>query len=141
MDHSATTNAKPTAVFHLKALDKLRKELAQARREGAADPAITKRIAFLERGLRWTEIEVRAHSFLTDPAKADKEDVKKTLDERFALMIDIFQKTPLDLNVAYISWGEDAVWARLGWQRPRPAGRVSPFSPHRPGPPRPCSLP
>ena len=82
-------------------------------------PPVTKRLALLELGLRWTEIEVRAHSFLTDPVKADRGAVKKTLDERFALMREVFQKTPLALNVAYISWGEDALWSRLGWERPR----------------------
>jgi len=44
---------------------------------------------------------------LEDP-KADKEAAKRILDERFALMREVFQKTPLALNVAYISWGEDA---------------------------------
>jgi hypothetical protein len=66
----------------------------------------------------WTDIEARAHAFLTDPAKADKAAAKKTLDERFALMRQVFRETPLALNVAYISWGEDALWARLGWERP-----------------------
>ena len=36
------------------------------------------------------------------------------LDERFGLMKDLFQKTPLAVNVAYVSWGEDALWARPG---------------------------
>ena len=118
MDEAATKKAKATTVFNAKALAGLRKELEQARKDAGSDAAIAKRIAFLELGLRWTEIEVRAHAFLTDPAKADKEAAKKTLDERFALMRQIFQKTPLALNVAYISWGEDALWSRLGWKRP-----------------------
>ena len=44
--------------------------------------------------------------------------VEATPDERFALMKEVFQKTPLGLNVAYISWGEDGLWAKLGWKRP-----------------------
>ena len=32
------------------------------------------------------------------------------------IMRKVFQKTPLVLNVAYVSWGEDALWAPLGWQ-------------------------
>jgi hypothetical protein len=112
--HSATA----TTVFHPKALDRLRKELEQARRGAGSDPAIVKRLAFLELGLRWTEIEVGAHTLLSEPAKADKEAVTKTLDERFALMRQAFRETPLALNVASISWGEDALWSRLGWARP-----------------------
>jgi hypothetical protein len=118
MDEAASKKATPTTVFHPKALNRLRKELAQARRDAGIDATIAKRIAFLELGLRWTEIEVRAHTLLTDPAKSDKEAVKKTLDERFALMRQVFRETPLALNVAYISWGEDALWSRLGWERP-----------------------
>jgi hypothetical protein len=118
MDEAASKKVTPTTVFHPKALDRLRKELEQARRDAGSDPAIAKRIAFLELGLRWTEIEVRAHTFLADSGKADKEAVKKTLDERFTLMRHIFRETPLALNVAYISWGEDALWSRVGWKRP-----------------------
>jgi hypothetical protein len=118
MDEAATKKAKPATVFHPKALSALRKDLEQARREAGSDPVIAKRVAFLEFGLRWTEIEVRAHAFLTDPAKVDRATVKRTLDARFALMRQGFREMPLALNVAYISWGEDALWARLGWERP-----------------------
>jgi hypothetical protein len=64
--------------------------------------------------------EAKAHALLAD-TKADKAAAKQTLDERFALMREVFQKTPLALNVAYVCWGEDALWARLGWERPTPA--------------------
>ena len=119
MDEAASKKEKATSVFNLKSLGELRKELEQARRDAGTDTIIAKRIDFLELGLRWTEIEVRAHSFLIDPAKTDKGEVKKTLDERFALMQDSFLKSPLALNVAYISWGEDGLWRRLGWIRPK----------------------
>jgi hypothetical protein len=118
MNEAATKKVKATMVFSPKALARQRKELDEARKEAGNDPIIAKRIAFLELGLRWTEIEARSHAFLTDPAKADKEAARRILDERFALMRDVFQKTPLALNVAYICWGEDALWAKLGWERP-----------------------
>jgi hypothetical protein len=120
LDGAAAKKAKPSTVFRRKALAGLRKDLAQARREAGSDTTITKRLAFLGLGLRWTEIEVRAHAFLTDPAEADKGAVKKALDERFALMRQAFREAPLAVNVAYISWGEDALWSRLGWKRPAP---------------------
>ena len=118
MDEAATKKEKPTTIFHPKALAKLRKDLEQARQDAGNDATVAKRIAFLEIGLRWTEIEVAAHAFLADAAKADKTAVKKTLDERYALMRQVFRETPLALNVAYISWGEDGSWSRLGWKRP-----------------------
>src|SRR5262245_44808286 len=80
MDEAATKKTKPTTVFHAKALMKLRKELEQARRASGNDQVIAKRVAFLELGLRWTEIEVRAHTFMSEPSKANKQAAKKTLD-------------------------------------------------------------
>lgn len=118
MDEAAVKKEKPVAVFHAQALARLRKELEQARQHAGSDALIARRIAFLETGLRWTEIEVAAHAFLVDPAKADRSAAKKILDQRFAFMRESFQTTPLALNVAYISWGEDGLWSRLGWKRP-----------------------
>lgn len=118
LDDAAAKDKKPVSVFTPEALAGLRKDLEQARKDAGSDAVIVKRIDFLEVGLRWTEIEARAHAFLTDPATADKTAAKKTLDERYALMREIFQKTPSAVNVAYVSWGEDGSWSRLGWKRP-----------------------
>jgi hypothetical protein len=117
MNQAAAKKGKDRKAFTPDAVVSLRKELEEARKEAGRDPTIVQRIAFLEVGLRWTEIELRAHAFLAEPAKADREAAKKTLDERFALMREVFEKTPLALNVAYISWGEDALWDQLGWER------------------------
>jgi hypothetical protein len=119
MDEVAARKGKATAAFSPEVLAALRKELDQARKEATDDATVARRIAFLELGLRWTEVEARAHAFLADPMKADKEAARKALDERFALMREVFQKSHLAVNVAYVSWGEDALWARLGWERPR----------------------
>jgi hypothetical protein len=119
MNDAATGKGKATG-FQPEAVAALRKQLEQARNEARGEAAITKRIAFLELGLRWTEIELRAHAFLPDGAKADRAAARKTLDERFALLRDVFAHTPLALNSAYISWGEDALWTRLGWEPRKP---------------------
>jgi hypothetical protein len=120
MNKVAARKSKVTFAFTPEVLAGLRKELDQARKDAGSDAAVAKRVAFLEIGLRWTEIEVRAHAFLTDPAKADKQAARKTLDERFAFLREAFVNAPLALNGAYISWGEDALWARVGWERPGP---------------------
>lgn len=120
MNEAAAKKEKATAAFSAAALAELRKDLDQARKEAANDAVVVKRIALLELGLRWTEIEARAHAFLADGEKADRQAARKVLDERYAFMKDVFQNAPLAMNVAYISWGEDALWGRLGWQRPEP---------------------
>jgi hypothetical protein len=74
--------------------------------------------AALESGSFSTK-EISSVASLADP-RPDREAAKKTLDERYALMRELFQKTPLAVNVAYVCWGEDALWARLGWERPTP---------------------
>jgi len=118
MHEVATKKSKATAAFHAEAIAGLRKELDQARKDAGDDATIRKRLDFVELGLRWTIHEARAHAFLDAGANADKVEAKKSLDERFALMQEIFRKTPLALNVAYISWGEDGVWGQLGWAPP-----------------------
>jgi hypothetical protein len=121
LNEAAVKKTKATGAFSPETLAGLRKDLDQARKDAGNDSTIMKRVAFLELGLRWTEVEDRAHAFLAEKALPDKEVARKTLDERFALMREVFQKTPLAVNVAYVSWGEDALWERLGWKRPDPA--------------------
>src|SRR5262249_30948761 len=120
MNKAAVGKGKAVAAFTPEALAGLRKELAQARKAAGDDTTVAKRVAFLEMGLRWTELEARAHAFLADAGKADRKAAGKALDERLALMKEIFQKAPLAVNVAYVSWGEDALWGRLGWKPPGP---------------------
>jgi hypothetical protein len=112
----ATKKQAATTAFSAEALKELRRLLEQARKDAGRDATIVRRLDFLEVGLRWTDIEVQAHAFLLDPEKADKDAVKRVLDERRSLMREIFRKTPLALNVAYISWGEDRLWDRLGYK-------------------------
>jgi uncharacterized protein DUF4838 len=99
--------------FTREAIGELRDLLASARREAGDDETVLKRIAFLEDGLRWTDVETRVHAFLDAGDAADKAAAQNALDERFALMRELFEKDNLALNVAYISWGEDAYLARL----------------------------
>ncbi len=120
MNRAATSKGKATEAFSAEALAGLRKELDRAREEVGKDAVLARRVAFLELGLRWTQVEVRAHAFLADPEKADRKAVKEVLDERVALMKEVFRKTPLAVNVAYVSWGEDGLWGRLGWKHPDP---------------------
>ncbi len=117
MNEVAARKGKVTTAFGAEAVAGLRKELEQARREAGDDPAVAKRIAFLDLGLRWTAVEAQAHALLEDP-KADQEAAKRALGERSALMREIFREEPLALNVAYISWGEDSLWGRPAGERP-----------------------
>lgn len=100
-------------------LDELQKLIAQAGTESAGDADAAKRVAFIALGAKWTELETHAQRLLTAPAKPDAATVKRVLGERSAFMREVFEKNPIALNVAYISWGEDGGWGKLGWSSPK----------------------
>ena len=93
--------------------------MAKAAEETAGDADSAKRVEFVSIGTRWTELEVKAHRFLEAADTADKAAAKTILDQRFAMMREVFQKHPLAVSVAYISWGEDGGWSKLGWKAPK----------------------
>lgn len=100
-------------------LDELGGLLARACAEAAGDEAVRRRIGFLEVAVRWMRVESRAQAMLAARDTADKAAARKRLDERRVLMREIFERHHLALNVAMISWGEDAGWKALGWKPPR----------------------
>jgi hypothetical protein len=116
LDDGARKKPAQAPAFSSETVKELGQLLEQARKEAGRDDTIARRLNFLGLGLRWTAVEARAHSFLADGAKADRKAVTQALDERRALMREIFLKAPLALNVAYISWGEDALWNRFGYR-------------------------
>jgi hypothetical protein len=109
---------EPLRVFTPGVIAGLRAHLRQAREQAAGDEIILKRLAFLDTGLRWTEIEGRVHTFFLKDAKHDKTAARKACDERYAMMRNIFQNDFLAVNVASVSWGEDGYIKRLGWTHP-----------------------
>ncbi len=109
-------------------LEELHKLIAQAANEAANDTDCARRVAFVAVGTKWTDLETHAQRLLTASPPPDAATVKRVLDERHAFMREIFEKNPLALNVAYISWGEDAGWGKLKWTPPPPA-TATPTSP------------
>lgn len=102
------------------AIAELRELLGRARGEAGGDAAVLKRVDLLEAGLRWTNVEARAHALRVAPREPDaKTKAKGVLDERRALMRELFVNHPLAINVAMVSWGEDGMWKPLGWTHPK----------------------
>jgi hypothetical protein len=115
---SAAAHQSEFSMFTDAVLSDLHKLIDQAKAEAAKDEPSLRRVEFVEQGLRWTDVEVRAHRFLADPDHADPAAVKRVLDERYALQRELFEKFPLAVNVAYVSWGEDSGWSRLKYRFP-----------------------
>ena len=116
MDAVSRKKAALPGAFSADVLAELRRTLEQARKEAGGDATVVRRLDFLALGLRWTAVEARAHALLAEGAKPGKGAGKQALDERRGLMREVFQKTPLALNAAYVSWGEDARFDRLGYR-------------------------
>ena len=80
----------------------------------AGDAAVEKRIDFLNVGLRWTGIDARAHALLLEANGSGRDSEKKRiLDERAAVMADIFRDNFLAVNVASVAGSEDGLWKRF----------------------------
>lgn len=116
---AAARHEDANAGFTDAVLDELQKLIAQAASETASDPEAAKRVAFVAFGAKWTELETQAQRLLAAPDKPDAALVKRVLDERYAFMRELFEKHPFAVNVAYISWGEDAGWGKVGWSTPK----------------------
>lgn len=88
-------------------VEKVRKHLEQARLDVSGKEGVyAERVAFLELGLRWTEVEARAFAVAADRSKVDPETAKKVFEDRLALMKEIFQKSPLAIDVGLVMWGD-----------------------------------
>jgi hypothetical protein len=116
---TAARHEDPNSGFTDAVLDELQKLIAQAGTEAADDADAARRVAFIAIGAKWTVLETHAQRLLTASTKPDAATVKRVLDERYAFMREVFEKNPIALNFAYISWGEDGGWAKLGWTPPK----------------------
>lgn len=110
-DEAAAKELEHLEPFQPGAIVELNDMLLKARGQAAGDADVEDRIDFLMAGLRWTEVDARAHALLREPLKSSPASEKKRiLDERRALMRDIFQNNFLAVNVASVSGSEDGLW-------------------------------
>jgi hypothetical protein len=108
-----------TVPFTPEIVGELRGLLDRAEKSAAGDEAVLARIAFLRRGLDFTDIQAQAYRFLreeSEEGKVDREAARRVLDRKYWLMRDVFENSHLAVNVAYVAWGGGARWRRLGWQ-------------------------
>jgi hypothetical protein len=105
-----------TVPFTPGVLSELRGLLDQAEKSSPQDTSILARIAFLRRGLEFTDVQAQAYRFLREESEVDREAAHRVLDRKYWLMRDIFQDSHSAVNVAYVAWGGGARWRRLRWQ-------------------------
>ena len=106
----------------------LRGHLDAADRAAAGDSAAQPRIAFLRRGLDFTEIQATAHRYLRRLAEltpAEKAEAQRLLDRRWVMMRHLFEEAPYAVNVAAVLQSEDHRFAPLGWTGPSAAAQGS----------------
>jgi hypothetical protein len=105
-----------TGPFTPETVSELRGLLDQAAKMSADDAAVQARIAFLRRGLDFTDVQAQAYRFWRKEGDVDREAAHRVLDRKYWLMRDIFEHSHLAVNVAYVAWGGGARWRRLGWR-------------------------
>ena len=113
-------------------LTQLRGDLDAAGRATSGDAASQRRIAFLRRGLEFTEVQAAAHRLLrraADLSPEEKAEAAQLLDRRWFLMRKLFVEEHYAVNVAAVLQGEDRRFAHLGWKGPTPAERASVTAP------------
>jgi len=84
---------------------------------------IHRRIAFLELGLDFTELQAEIYRLLRLSGErrlepAEKIEATRLLDKKFRMMRNIFDQDHYAINVAVMSWGEWGRFKRLGWDGP-----------------------
>jgi hypothetical protein len=109
-------NLTVTAPYTADVVQQLRALLDRAATLAAADPLVCRRIAFLRRGLDFTDLQAQAYRYLEQEDAADRAAAHDVLDRRYRLMREIFQQSPLAVNVAQVAWGGGGYWKRLGWR-------------------------
>ncbi len=102
-------------------LAELRGHLDAADRATITDAPARRRIAFLRRGLEFTEVQAAAHRMLrraADLNAGEKAAAISLLDRRWEMMRRMFEEEHYAVNVASVLQSEDHRFAPLGWDRP-----------------------
>lgn len=83
---------------------------------GPDDEAIRQRIAFLRIGLDWTDLQARSYRMLISFKRGQPVDLAAAgalLEKRRKIMREIFQNSPLAVNVAYVNYADRGYWEPL----------------------------
>lgn len=93
------------------------------------EPAAQRRLAMLRAGLEFTDLQSQCYAWYDRNEKADLTKEEKAaflalMDRKWALMRRIFKEEPLAVNVAYVCWGGEARFGKMGWSKPSPAVRA-----------------
>ncbi len=108
----------------------LRSCLEDAASMAGDDQVVHQRVAFLRRGLDFTELQGQIYRLLRkarqEPLNADeKRTVKETLDRKWLMMRQIFDEAPLAVNVAYVGEREMGRWLKpIGGSGPSDEARA-----------------
>ena len=124
-DEIAANELTVTEPYTPKVTSELRGYLSQAARATRDDPAAQRRVAFLQRGLEYTEVRAawgrlfREYNDAGQKLAPDlRERGRKVLDRNWLLSREILYNDPLAVNVACVAWGGWGYFGRLGWRGP-----------------------
>lgn len=121
---AASPTLHPTTPYTSKVIKELRSILDLADRQASA-PKPRARIAFLRRGLEYTEVHASAYHLLAEFDEGGRKmtpelkmRVTATLNRNWELSREILLKDFKAINVSRVAWGGWGNFNRLGWKSP-----------------------
>lgn len=119
--------SRQLAIAEVYTPEKLRalRSLLHAAAEKTDDPEILERIAFLEIGLDYTELQVELFRLASEESGPEvRERGREVLARREALFQDIMRNNPFAVGVVWLLWRENVRYERaFGWEYPAAAAR------------------
>jgi len=103
--------------YNADAIAQLNATLNRARAAVAGDTDVLKRIEFLADGVRYAQAQAKLFAYRKAGIK-DKTAALKILEERNAVLRDLFHRQPWAVNIAFIAWREGGLWKEFGWNGP-----------------------
>ena len=121
-----------TELYTPKVIDELRGYLEAAKLAAACELDARKRIAFLRRGLEYTNAYAAVFRIIRQHEVSGgrrlppetKNRIRAALDNNWLVSRDVFENNHLAVNVATVAWGSWSYFARFGWSKPSPEVRT-----------------
>lgn len=128
-----TRSIDVTEPYTPQVIAELRGLLDAADKAAGNDTMVRRRIAFLRRGLDFTELQAKVYRMLRlsrqrPPTAAERADAKRLLNQKWLMMRRIFKEEHFAVNIAMLCWGERGRFKRLGWSGPSQQAKSSAIS-------------
>ncbi len=115
------------AIYNEAAVQELHALLAEAKGVAGNDPKIRERIAFIEQGVAFADLQTRLYTSRDAKTPEEKARMRELLDERYRLFQNLFDANFYSIGLAHLNWKEAWMTKKeYGWQPPALEKPVAP---------------